>query len=554
MRYMLRSTCGFEGCSETVLGPLASCELDRTIRGLDQKTLAQQAQALRPGHSCHIVLPPNYVAIKSVKGRKMYSGTNIHFPIEFDDGIKWVARARLANAYRPPPDMRRMITESEVATMEVLKQGDVLVPKAWMPPLLDNELLFQRNPGSDVTDYFFVEFIQGSPLIKGHATLTGGKIATDVVRTFITDLAQHHQALSRIRLNVKGIGSLMPGQDPNGTPVLGPLVQGSLMMTPEPPYFCGPFMTNKERYLVHVDLALKYIHQQCILLRYPVATFLAYLEMRELIEENEEMGREETEFFIKHADDKNDQYMLRDDGHLVGVLDWEWAYTTTKTEAFCAPMGLFWSSEWAAGDNALTPEEQLLIDIHEAKGRPDLADCVRNGRVYQRLLDNMRDDDLFGPDLHRINALRDAFLGDKAGKPFGTIEEWKEYNMSKYGDDPRIADIELWVKKRSERRGAEMERIRVGEGPPMTKASYTNSEAPPKGPPRDKDGKVLPRPKEPSNYTASVPEPQAKMEDADIRAPESHPIDTAKGKGMCHIIGHIARLEVMRSCRKEAGE
>lgn len=146
------------------------------------------------------------------------------------------------------------------------------------------------------------------------------------------------------------------------------------------------------------------------------------------------------------------------------------AYVTTKSEAFCAPMGMFWNEEWAEGSNALTKDEHLLIETHERMGRPDLADCVRNGRIYQRLMESMRDDDPFNPRLHHINALRDAFLGDKAGKPFETIEEWKAAKMRDYGDDDRIREIEAWVKTRRREKKAERKRIKVGEGPPKLAA------------------------------------------------------------------------------------
>lgn len=318
-------------------------QLDRTLRGLDSAIIVEQAQALRPGHTCTFELPLDYVAIKKAKGPKNYSGMNIHFPLDFDDGIKWMVRARFAKVYCPPPDLQRMVTESEVTTMRFLKENNILVPDAWLPPVVNSKTDSNLSPDSKLsyellqdspliscllvgngTDYFFEEFIDGQSWMGETTPLTEDTIADDIARTFITDMARHHQLLSSIPLKVQGIGSLWPNEAQSDPPQLGPLIQGSFLMTPDPPYFLGPFKTNKERYLTKIDLAMDYIRQGCSLRADPVGYLLAHLEMRDLVEGNEEMGREETEFFIKHADDKNDQYMLTEDGHIVGVLDWEW--------------------------------------------------------------------------------------------------------------------------------------------------------------------------------------------------------------------------------------
>nr|XP_031859378.1 uncharacterized protein CI109_005219 [Kwoniella shandongensis]KAA5526450.1 hypothetical protein CI109_005219 [Kwoniella shandongensis] len=454
--------------------------------------IIQQAQALRPGHTCTFSLPLDHLAIKRTRGPKNYSGMNIHFPIDFDDGIRWLVRARLVKVYRPPIDMQKKIMESEVATMKFLRMHNIPVPNAWLShgedsksavtnvneigmslwftSLIPNQpLLVEQSP-----NYFFEEFLGGQPWIRSPTPLTNGIVGEKIARTFITDLARLHQSISCIPLAGNGIGSLMPGVEKRSSPQVGPLIQGSLLMTPDPPYFLGPFKTNKERYLAKIDAVLNCIHQGCIVLVDPVGCFLAHLEMRDLVETNEQMSREETEFFVKHADDKNDQYMLAEDGHIVGVLDWEWAYVTTKSEAFCAPTGLYWNQEWAKGNNALTEEELILIGAHESMGRPDLADCVRNGRIYQRLMESIRDDDPFGPHLHRINALREAFLGEQAGKPYNSIDEWRTAKLHEYRDDKRIGEIKTWVKSRREESRAETERIRVGEGlPPRVVTKYT---------------------------------------------------------------------------------
>lgn len=39
------------------------------------------------------------------------------------------------------------------------------------------------------------------------------------------------------------------------------------------------------------------------------------------------------------------------------------------------------------GFNELSKEEIILCDVYACRGRSDLAECVKNGRIYQRLRD-----------------------------------------------------------------------------------------------------------------------------------------------------------------------
>ncbi|WWD18192.1 hypothetical protein CI109_102641 [Kwoniella shandongensis] len=407
---------------------------ERTIRGLDAKLIVQQAQSLRPGHTCTFELP---TVLQS--GPEEYSMFNYHFPLEFDDGIKWLVRARRASWEVPPLEVQLLVDECEVTTMRVLKAAGASVPNAWLPRQID----VHDKKAVHRTSYIFVEFLEGRPLITNAAPLTTGTIIEELASRLINDMARHHQAISRIRIDPQqaGIGSLY--QNHEGTPryKIGPFTVASIMMIPDPPYFFGPFKTNKERYLRRIDMSLHWIMHDSFLLLDPVGKFLSLLEVWDLVEGNEELGKEETEVYIKHGDDKNDQYMLREDGSLVGLIDWEWAYVTTKAEAFCAPVGLYLTPAYINGNDDLSKEEHLLIAAHERLGRPDLADCVRNGRIYHRLDDSLTYFDPYGPKLEAVNAIRRTFLGDKAGMPFQTHDEWKKSALEKYGKNEHVQEL-----------------------------------------------------------------------------------------------------------------
>lgn len=64
---------------------------------------------------------------------------------------------------------------------------------------------------------------------------------------------------------------------------------------------------------------------------------------------------------------------------------------------------------------------------------------MKGGRIYQRLKDVVGQK----PELHSLNGLRNAFLGDKAGPPAATIEEWCELAKERYKDDEGLVRVML---------------------------------------------------------------------------------------------------------------
>jgi hypothetical protein len=143
--------------------------------------------------------------------------------------------------------------------------------------------------------------------------------------TTIRDLATFQVSLSKVHF--PAIGSLSLNKEVNGlqTIVVGPLVSTSFC-TKDPPYFFGPFRTTRERYLKQVDDILAAIERGDLFAEdSPVTVYLAHLELRDLVQQDKEMGRpdEEEQFYIKHADDKGDQIMIDNEGHITGIIDWE---------------------------------------------------------------------------------------------------------------------------------------------------------------------------------------------------------------------------------------
>ena len=141
------------------------------------------------------------------------------------------------------------------------------------------------------------------------------------IQSFIDDFAKFQISLSQLTFDA--IGSLYPDPLDNTRSVVGPLISHDDFNLPESPYFLGPFKTNRERYLAHIDLTLDLTARGVIRQFHPLLTYLGHLYIRDLVCEVEEFGIEETEFYVRHADFKADQCVAVDNS-LVGVFDWEW--------------------------------------------------------------------------------------------------------------------------------------------------------------------------------------------------------------------------------------
>jgi hypothetical protein len=98
---------------------------------LDLSVVVAQAEALRPGHSC--TGPDKLVIGDEEDTNLIIGGTNIHFPIEFDDGSQWMVRVQQICTISPPFEVRKAEVLSEAATFKRLYEAGVKVPQVWLP-------------------------------------------------------------------------------------------------------------------------------------------------------------------------------------------------------------------------------------------------------------------------------------------------------------------------------------------------------------------------------------------------------------------------------------
>ncbi len=88
-----------------------------------QIDLKGEAEALRPGHSCNVTLPTKTLEIRDANG-----AINYHVPIDFDDGVCWLARVRQLSYDSPPAEITQKLLDSEIATIQTMHQAGLKVP------------------------------------------------------------------------------------------------------------------------------------------------------------------------------------------------------------------------------------------------------------------------------------------------------------------------------------------------------------------------------------------------------------------------------------------
>ncbi|WVW80440.1 hypothetical protein I302_102422 [Kwoniella bestiolae CBS 10118] len=350
-----------------------------------QQHFLNEINILRPDHHPTLVIPPS---VDSLLDDGTRGGFNLHFKITFDVGVKWLLRVRQSRGHRPPPELADAVIQSEVATLNVLKSQGIPFPKAFLPLHLTN--VSERKDESSAVpplDYFYYESMSGTPMNVPRSGYIGKiELPKDQLRHFIEEFAKVQISLSNLKLPYKHIGCIYPSKDGYGTSTTtGPTVARGCFMNPTPPYLLGPFVNQKERYLAHIDAALRYISVNA-LQGSGIDEYLWHLELRELVTASKILGEDPGQLYVKHDDEKGDHLMVDDGGKVVGILDWEWAYVTTKAEAFSTPYIFNRTGEYIfLGSNEMTEDEKSLIETYVRLGREDLADCVRNGRLYTRL-------------------------------------------------------------------------------------------------------------------------------------------------------------------------
>lgn len=407
---------------------------DHLLKTEDEECIRGAFNALRPGQD--FTLCP---LEKDARGLSLGGISNTHIEIAFSDGSLWLARVRRDKWYAPPGPAMWINVDSEAATLEALVAGGVCVPQA-------------RPAAGEcrgARPFLVQEKLPGAPDHSLSYLCTGDEPGDDQndapARRLINEsLAAWYLELEKVQFDK--VGSLH--KTANGSIAVGPEVTRQPPLE-SPPYFIGPFNNSQERYLAMIDATIDLIARgMCYPPDRAVQAFLVYSQARTLVAKCDEMKN--GPFMVKHGEQKGDELLWSDGYKLTGVIDWEWARISARSEVFQPPA--FWHSPryfWA-GDNDLSFWEEEYAAVYDDLGRPDLSHHVRHdSRKYQRLSDLLEHD---CQDIVSINAMSRAFAGqpDSMGSQQPeTMEDWLRLAIQEYQGDTTLDRLQreeaLWA-------------------------------------------------------------------------------------------------------------
>ena len=117
--------------------------------------------------------------------------------------------------------------------------------------------------------------------------------------------------------------------------------------------------------------------------RNPVEAYLVHKFLADILPKVVSLSdQEDGTFYLKHPDDKGDHVLIDGDRNITGIIDWGWAYTASAFIAFYSPIAFLPLGDFFDGASSLGNDEIAFANVLAEKGREDLAEHVRVGRVH----------------------------------------------------------------------------------------------------------------------------------------------------------------------------
>lgn len=202
----------------------------------------------------------------------------------------------------------------------------------------------------------------------------------------------------------------------------------------------GPFTDLQSYYKASIQLLLNLIHRGEIHADRPVDAYLLYRYLYEIVPElYPDVAEPGTKTYLKHADDKGSHILVDEEMNITGIIDWEWAFTTTERLAFNSPMLLLPTWDFFQGLGQIGEEEELFARCLEAKGAFDMANFVREGRKHHQFAFLCTFD--FCISFQDLQSLFSGFRNSMTGDDGHSWEEWRQQSLEQFDQDPRLIDI-----------------------------------------------------------------------------------------------------------------
>lgn len=359
---------------------------------------------------CSTYLPQKHESIKDL----CFGGYNLHLDINFEDGVTWIARFRLLQINRPSVERVNFDRLSEVATYNyLLTRTNVPVPVIYAY-VLDGE---RDNPVG--VGYIMMEKLLGRPMNWLAASAAQKAAIFHQLRDIYIELEKIPSSL---------MGRPVPPEKPNA-------------ITSGPPFFyydqdgkslpCPPIANAHEWHAAVLYYRRDLIANGEIAVQNPSDALLVNKYLSEHLDNLINPAYSFHQFFLKHIDTRDCNFLVDDDYKITGIIDWEMALFAPKDSALQSPLFMVDVSSLYEGNPVTSSDEERFAQEFEEFGRRDIAEIIRDSKKIRCLEFSMYEDPYN----------RESFEGLFAGAWRCIEGEEKEFSWQKFRDQAKKATI-----------------------------------------------------------------------------------------------------------------
>ncbi|KAF5024778.1 hypothetical protein F66182_3156 [Fusarium sp. NRRL 66182] len=385
-------------------------EIEQLLALVNVDELIQVAISLRHGKKCTFK-PGPYLGPEALMGC-----ANYHAWIQFDDGVRWLARFPRTTSFSDfPSDLVEYLVQSEYATLKWLETLEIPTPKA-------HGFGLASDPTNLVGVSYLLEDAMPGQVYDAHAATAEQKLY--VYRQYAAMLVQiRSHGLARAC-------SLVPENSNIGQ---GPIASNRFLNLGK----LGPFSTARQYFTSVAEAHIELIADGQLYPEYPKEACLFYKLLRdEAAPALSPVEAEAERFYLKHVDDKGDHLLVDADYNITGIIDWQFARFVPASEAFSPSLFTVDLNMLYDGIPGLSPDDKLLAANLRDLSNGDLACCRNESELARRfhfgLASGLRRNEV----LRMIGAVISLLgsNGGRSGLPMsdGDLEAWitEEWRLS----------------------------------------------------------------------------------------------------------------------------
>jgi hypothetical protein len=279
------------------------------LQALAVSTDANLIQQVASDHRVRIAVgsPACTVDTSGFKDRAMRGGMHCHLNVVFDDGTTWIARLPRLNSRSPSRELEHAILLSEVAIYNILAESTALpVPRVhW----------YHLGQGGSPS-FVLMDLMDGKD--RFYDSINDAKYRSRIVDQVADQMIQ----LASVQFRMVGSPNISTTRQN-----VGPFVDPSLcrLASSQKLLQIGPYASIREFHLAHVQQVLEGIASGFQYIGHETTAYLVHLELLAIVKELYPLQQDwdKAPFYLKHVDDKGDQWLMDDECNITAFIDWE---------------------------------------------------------------------------------------------------------------------------------------------------------------------------------------------------------------------------------------